>query len=208
MSRWASIYNEAAADVDGLRGCHLLDLSFSSGHVFVTDAGIDMSFGGNTYVAVGGLGSFDGIEESVDFVARGCRMELGGIEPTLIATIISESDTYQGRPATLYVGMLDEQNAFIDTPEILWAGYMDTMKISMNRTDDVVAAKIILTCEHRLRNTPPYSRWSDADQQERYQSPSRDRFFQYTAVAAGYKSNWGGRLTTWNYRPGGGYTPG
>jgi hypothetical protein len=204
MSRWASSLNQAAAELNNIRGCFLVDLDFPAGHVRATDSGIDMAFGGNTYIAVGGLGAFDGIEESVDFVARGCRMELGGVDTGIIATIVNEATPYQGRAATIYVGMLDEQNRFVDTPEILWSGYMDTMKLSISGLE----AKIIVNCEHRLRSAAPCSRWSDSDQQERYQTPTRDRFFQYTHLVAGYKSNWGGKSSGWNYKPGGGYSPG
>lgn len=202
MSRWISALNEAAAERSDIYGCWLLDLAFDSGHVRANDSGIDLSFGGNSYSGVGTFGTFDPIEEALDFVARGKRFELTGIDSGIVATIMSAGDTYQGRAATLYVGLIDpDTTRFVDTPEVDWSGYMDTMDIEPDGAD----SKIVLQCEHRLRNAPLYSRQSDADQKAR--SPG-DRFYDLTHLVSGYVSNWGGKSTTWNTGPGGGRTPG
>lgn len=201
MSRWASSLNRAAAQATDcrIRGAWLLDLKFDSGHVRVNDSGADLSFGGNTFSGIGAMGTFDAIEESVEFVARGVRFELTGVDPGLIATTMTE--IYQGRPALLYCGMLDENHSFVDTPELFWSGYMDTMEIAREKLE----CRIILQCEHRLRNAPPNSRFSDADQKAR---SSGDRFFDKLSFVAGYRNSWGGKSTSWNYKPGGGYNPG
>jgi hypothetical protein len=199
VSRWTSSLNEAAADGDGILGCFLLDLAFDSGHVRVNDAGFDLPVGANTYVGVGAFGDFDGVEESVEFVARGVRYTLSGIDTGLISTIRTEK--YKRRAGTLYVAMLTEQRALVDTPEIVWSGYMDTMQVEVSGA----SSQINLQCEHRLRNAPPFSRFSDADQKAR---SAGDRGFDLTHLVAGYKSTWGGRGTTWGPKPGGGYGPG
>jgi hypothetical protein len=199
VSRWVSSANEAAADGDNIRACFLLDLAFDSGHVRVNDGGIDLVVSGNTYYGVGSFGDFDGVEESVEFVARGVRFTLSGVDSGLISTIRTEK--YKRRAATLYVAMLTEQVALVDTPEVVWAGFMDTMQLEQ----DGPQTQITLQCEHRLRNSPPFSRFSDADQKAR--SPG-DRGFDALHLVAGYKSTWGGRGTTWGPKPGGGYGPG
>jgi hypothetical protein len=199
MSRWISPLNEAAAQRSNILGVWLLDLDFESGHVRANDSGANLLVGPHTYYGVGTFGTFDDIDEDSDFVARGKRFELGGVDPGLNATILSER--YQGRSAKLYVGLLPERSmTFVDTPELRWAGYMDTMRISRSGK----TKKIILQCEHRLRNAPEYSRFSDADQQGR--SPG-DRFFELLHIVEGYISSWGGKSTRWITGPGGKRTP-
>lgn len=197
-SRWVSSLNEAAAELDDVRGCFLLDLAFDSGHVRACDAECDIVVGANTYVGIGEFGTFDGVEEGVEFVARGIRFTLTGVDSALMSTIRTEK--YQRRPATLYVAMLTEQNALVDTPEVVWSGYMDVMPLDVAGPE----AQIIVQCEHRLRNSPPFSRWSDADQQARF---TGDTFFNLTHMVDGYVSSWGGKGTVFQPRPGGGYVP-
>lgn len=198
MSRWISSLNQAAAELDDILGCFLLDIVFDSGHVRACDAECDIVVGANTYVGVGEMGGFDAVEESTEFVAKGVRFNLTGVESGLMATIRTEK--YQRRAATLYVAMLTNQNALVDTPEVVWSGYMDTMPLEVAGP----AAQIILQCEHRLRNAPPFSRWSDADQQGRSVG---DKFFNLTHLVDGYTSSWGGKGTVFQPKPGGGYIP-
>lgn len=190
--------NQAAAELDDIRGCFLLDLVFDSGHVRACDAECDIVVGANTYVGVGEFGGFDAVEESTEFVAKGVRFTLTGVESGLMATIRTEK--YQRRAAILYVAMLTSDNALVDTPEIVWSGYMDVMPLEV----DGPAAQITLQCEHRLRNAPPFSRWSDADQQARV---TGDKFFNLTHLVDGYTSSWGGKGTVFQPKPGGGYIP-
>jgi hypothetical protein len=201
VSRWVSSLNEAAAARDDICGCWFLDLDFASGHARANDSGMDFAFGGNTYSGVGDFGTFSEIEESVEFVARGLRAELSGVNSGIITTL--KNDVYQGRSAYLYIGLIDPKTyLLVDTPELRWSGFMDTMDIEIG----VKASTIQMACEHRMRATPPFSRWSDTDQKAR---SAGDRIFDQTHLVDGFTSVWaGGRSTTWEGRPGGGYGPG
>jgi hypothetical protein len=199
--RWVSALNQAAAERDDVYGCWLVDFHFDSGHVRANDAGISLSFGGNEYAGVGTFGRFDVVEESFDFVARGVRFELGGVEEGLIATLLTEK--YQGRPAALYCGLLEKNLQWVDDPELWWSGFMDTMDILPGDKESKESV-IVLQCEHRLRSAPMFSRFSDADQKAR--SPG-DRFFEMLHLVAGYTSQWGGKVTRWETGPGGGRIP-
>lgn len=200
MSRWTSSANEAAAELGHVIGAYLLALDFVAGFVRANDTAVELIVGADTYFPSGTFGTFQPIEESIRFVAKGCQFELGGVAASLISTVM-DSRQYQGRAATLYIGLLDGNNQWIDTPEIEWAGYMDTMEIEKRGKE----AKIILNCEHRQRFAPQYNRWSDADQQAR---STYDRFFNQCHFVSTYTSTWGGKSTTYGPKPGGGYGPG
>jgi hypothetical protein len=200
VSRWTDPLNQAAAALDAISGVWLIDLEFDSGHVRANDSRADLIFGGNTYYGTGDFGGFDGVEENADAIATGVRFTLTGVSTSLIATIVG--DVYQNRPVTLYCGMLTPNSrAFVATPEVAWSGYMDTMPIETRKTDDGIGVLITLTCEHRLRNSPPNSRWSDADQKAR--SPG-DSFFNLTPLVATYVGKWGSTGSTYGPGPGGG----
>jgi hypothetical protein len=195
--RFASALNRAAVAAGNFVHSFLLDLAFDSGTVRVCDGGINIVVGANTYTGLGDFGTFDGVTEDIDQVAYGVRFELAGIDSGVIATLRTER--YQGRAARLYCAFLDSNLALIDTPEDVWSGYMDYMDIEPGQD----ASKIVLNCEHRIRNAPPVSRFSNAEQQVLH---SGDRFFEYLHLVSGYTSNWGGKSTSWKTGPGGGYT--
>jgi hypothetical protein len=191
--RWSSSLNQAAAELNHIGGFFAVDLDFSTGHVRANDSGIDFTWGGNTYFGVGDFGGFDSVQENIEAVARGVKFTLAGVDTGIISSIVG--NVYQGRAATLYVGMVDPTSyALIDTPEIVWSGYMDTMKIVTEKD----GSRIELACEHRLRNAPPYARFSSADQKAR---SAGDMFFDMLGFVANYRSNWGGKSSGWAYKP-------
>lgn len=202
--RWVSALNEAAAELDDIVGAYFLDLSFVSGHVRVNDSGHEIEWGGFIWYGVGQLGSFESAEESVDFIARGERYELNGVNPDLIATITAER--YQGRPVTRYVGLFNPDGTLVDDPEVAWTGYMDTMDVEVEEANEGGSgSRIMVSAEHRLRSTPPFARWSDADQKAR---SSGDRFFDLATMVESFVSQWGDKQTTFGPKAGGGYGPG
>lgn len=202
--RWTSALNEAAAELDEILGAFFIDMDFVSGNVRVNDGGHDVVWGGFNWFGIAQFGSFQAAEESVEFIARGERYELNGVNPDLIATICAER--YQGRPVTRYVGLFDPSGALIDTPEVCWTGFMDTMDIEAGPADNGGSgSRILLTAEHRLRAMPPFARFSDADQKAKF---TNDRFFNQSLFVETYVSQWGDKQTTYGPKPGGGYGPG
>lgn len=196
--RWTNPLNEAAAERDNINGAWFASLDLPTGFVRVNDSGIDVEWGGFFWSGIGDFGSFDGIEESVDFIARGVRLQLTGINPGLNSAFVDE--VYQGRAIALYVGLFDEHNVLIADPELAWDGFIDTAVIE----EEEKASRLVLSCEHELRNFPPCSRFSDADQKSKF---SDDRFFEWAHRVRTYTSQWGNRSTTYGNQIGGGYGP-
>lgn len=201
MSRWTSASNEAQAALPATYLVVLAAFDFSSGMVRFHDGSGSLSFGGNTYTGIGQFGSIELIEENIDTVARGVRCTLSGLDASLVSTAMTES--YQGRAATFWLGMLNEQLAFVDTPEEIWSGRMDTMTITYGQN----TASISLQCEHRLRKEPLVSRYTDTDQRLAY---SGDRFFDLLPKIPQFRASWGDKPNTYAdpIYPGGGDIPG
>lgn len=182
MTRWVSATNETAAAQPAAYLVVLAAFDFSSGMVRIHDGAGSLSFSGNTYLGIGSFGSIELIEENIDTVARGVRCTLSGVDSSFVTSAMAE--TYQGRSATFWLGMLTEQLAFVDTPEEIWSGRMDTMTVSYGQN----TASIQLNCEHRLRREPLVSRYTDADQRLAY---AGDRFFDLLPKIPQFKASWG-----------------
>jgi hypothetical protein len=201
MTRWASATNETQAALPATYLVVLASFDFSSGVVRIHDGAGPLSFGGNTYQGIGQLGSVDIIEENIDTVARGLRCTLSGVDPAIVATAMTES--YQGRSATFWLGMLSDSLQFVDTPEEIWSGRMDVMTVAYGQN----TASISLQCEHRLRKEPLVSRYTDTDQRLAY---AGDRFFDLMTKIPQFKASWGDKPNSYSdpIYPGGGDIPG
>lgn len=162
----------------------------------VHDGSGPLVFNANTYLGIGQYGGFDLVEENIDFVPRGIRLTLSGVEPSLVTTLRTE--VYQNRPANVYLGLIDDETRqFVSTPEQVWGGRMDTMSIEIGPNSAVIS----LSCEHRLRRENPGGRSTNADQQLRF---AGDLFFDHQERIPGYRSLWGERPQTYAGGGGGG----
>lgn len=182
MTRFVSSTNEAEAEKPHIYAVLLVDLDFASGHLRTHTGLGTLSFGGNDYLGIGNLGAIDVISEDLDGVARPCRMALSGVDTTLISAAMTE--VYQGRPGQIYLGFLQSDSAaFLDTPELVYEGKMDTLSIEVGET-----SVIRLVMESRLRREPRTARYTDEDQ--RLAVPG-DKIFDWVPKILGYKSVWG-----------------
>ena len=183
MTRFVSSTNETASAARAIVMVTLVDMDFTSGHVRAHDGVGRLAFGGNTYDGVGKYGGIEGVTETLDVIARPLKLTLSGVDASLVTTTMTE--TYQNRSCTVYVGILDQTTmTFVDTPETIWEGRMDTMQIEINSGSAVIK----LNCEHRLYREPRIARYTDQDEQLAY---SGDRFFDIMYQIQGFRSQWG-----------------
>jgi hypothetical protein len=121
-----------------------IDLEFDGGNFLAWTGYGDISFGGTTYIGSGDFLNVSQISETADIQANGINISLSGIPSELISSALNE--TYQGRPAKLYLGLLDSNNAVVADPYLMFSGRMDTMGIE----DSGDTANIGITAESRL----------------------------------------------------------
>ena len=108
--------------------CYLLQITFTTGTVYLTSAPVNLSWNGQTWLGLGSLSSVGPIAEGSDIQAYGCTVTLSGIDPVLIAD--SLNDIQIGAAATLYVGFLTPAMALVTAPTIIFAGQVDEPTIS------------------------------------------------------------------------------
>lgn len=184
MSRWDSTTNATEAAGASVVIAVLVDLDFASGHVRAHDGLGTLSHGGNDYYGVGQFGGIELDAEDQDVAARGARLTLSGIPGDLVPDVLTVAD-YQGRDCTIYLGMRHAvTDAWIDTPEVMWSGYMDFMDLETGSD----GARIVLHVEDELRREPLQAWYTDEDQQLLH---SGDRFFSDLPNVEIYQAAWG-----------------
>jgi hypothetical protein len=171
----------------------LVELEFSGGTTYLTTASGDISYGGNTYSAVGGLLTSDGIEESLDRKAEGVSLKLPGVDQALVSEILTEKTI--GRSARILLAHLNETTGTITgTPLTLFEGEMnDGFSITGSRDPEEGGT---VTIESRL--VSKMSRFStrrgikmNLESHQRFFSG--DKGFEYVPALANRVILWGQR---------------
>lgn len=114
----------------------LLELQFAGGTTYLTTAGQNLLYNGNTYVAVGGNLAVEGFGESTDQSANGCRLSLSGIDLSIIQLILSAS--HRGRKAIATYAHYDRATGLVvANPLEMFNGLMnDSFVIDESRTPE------------------------------------------------------------------------
>lgn len=146
MARSLSSQMQAVATADVVRPFLLIDLDFDSptGTVRLWTGNGDITFDSNTYAGAGDILSVDKFSESVDLEASGIKINLTGLNPTIVG--YARDQEYQGRTATIRFGALDGSGNIISDPIIIFQGFMDVMNI----TDTGETANISLAIESKM----------------------------------------------------------
>ncbi len=144
MSRDLTTSVNTILESNSLKPFFALDLEFDGGNFVAWTGYGNITFGGTTYFGSGDFLNVSQISETADIQANGINITLSGIPSDLISSALNE--TYQGRPAKLYLGLLDDNNAVVSDPYLMFSGRMDTMGIE----DSGDTANIGLTAESRL----------------------------------------------------------
>lgn len=160
------------------------DFNFVSGHVRLTSYDQNFTFGGNTYQSLGQMCNFGDYPETADLTASSLTFTLTGVDSGLMSTVLTEK--YHNRDATLYIGWLDANNALVDTPYLMWEGFMDSMSL---HSDEEISS-ISLTCETRLLLLGKTAGWMYTDIHQK-QFKTGDSFFNLVASLANKIVNWG-----------------
>ena len=189
----------ATATASGLRHqsyAHLGAIEFGEDVVRVTDAGVNIIWGGNTYVG-GDLIEVDPIPESAELRTAQVRVRINGVQLARIAQFLAYH--YLGRKLRIWRAWFDDAGAIIVDPMVFFIGELD--EPTFHEDPEARTATIEWLC------TSP---WGDferrngrhtnhAEQQLHFPG---DRGFEYVSDAAKPVS-WGRPGPTW----GGGSPP-
>lgn len=132
---------------------YFVELALASGTQRFSSWNAPITWGGNTYAGLGTLGSIGKIEHSEDLDARSIVLSLNLAQQAWLAIAVGAVAEYSGRDCRIYFCPLDDGYQLIGTPQLCWAGFMDTMSVGI----DGDTGSIQLTCEnsvYRLKRQP------------------------------------------------------
>jgi hypothetical protein len=151
----------------------LVEMALDSGGLYLCGAAHDVTYLGNTYTSVYGLGQIEPIEET-DTSVMGLAFTLSGVPGSTIA--IALGNEVQGRGCAVRMAFIDS-GGVLRVDNNVWVGYLDQMTVEDGTPD----ATIRVTAEHRMVrwDTPRPVRFSHEDQL--VLAPG-DKFFEYAAA--------------------------
>lgn len=138
-------------------------MGFDSGDLNLWSGYGGLVWNGETYLGAGDIGAIDGIKEVDDIEAVNVTLTINSIPSENISLALTED--YQGRPVTIWLGMMDGTTVIAD-PLQIFAGRMDIMTID----EGPETSSISVSVESRLVDLlkPRESRYTHEDQQIKY----------------------------------------
>lgn len=131
-------------------------------------------FNGEEYIGGGNLVSVSEVVEETDLSAQGVAVSLSGIPADILA--ISLGQVQHGRPATLWLGLMDNNLSLIADPYEIYSGFTDVTSIS----EQGETSTITINIENRLiaLERSKIRRYTDQIQRQTYPN---DKGFEFVA---------------------------
>lgn len=106
---------------------HLLEFVFDGSPTYITDAPRDISWNGNIYTGLGHFLGFSDIEETAELQVTSVTGTLSGVDQTYVSIFLSE--TYIDRTVNLYKAFLNNAEAVISDPVLIFSGRISGVSI-------------------------------------------------------------------------------
>ncbi|TVO70913.1 hypothetical protein FHP88_15780 [Sedimenticola selenatireducens] len=154
---------QAALDQDNIPLVIFVELDFASATSRVHSGVGNLQWNGHTWMGAGAVGEISEIQEGDELQSNDIQMVLNGVDPAMMATAMSED--YQGRPAKIWLGILDNDHQMLGEPIGPFGGLMDTMDGEIGKE-----GRIVLTVKNRLADweRPRIRRYTNEDQQAEF----------------------------------------
>lgn len=157
-----------ATKAEVYRDIVLVYLDYASGPVRVASTPFPIDFDADgdlfpeRFLGVGALGSMSNVEEGIESRPYSLKLQMRGIQQEDFALTLLEN--YQGRPAKIWLGLLDDEHKIIASPNLIFEGRIDTQDI------DPGSGSIEVTIQSRLVDweRSAIRRYTDDDQQAEY----------------------------------------
>lgn len=168
------------AELDKLqnRVSHMAEVYFDDESVYLTDLYTNVSWGGNTYLAVGDFAGFDGVEESVDSIIQQATVSLSGVQSDWMSRVLSKQ--YLNRRIVVRKATHDSAWQVVVDPGTLFDGFMKRPRWSED--PDKGTCTIMIECAHNAADFDNATGRRTNDQLHRLLFPT-DGFFKYAAQA-------------------------
>lgn len=163
---------------------HLLKIDFTSGPVCFTDAGYDITFGGNTYLANGLLLGMDSPKFTSELRIGEISVSFGAADQSVLALLLNTSQI--NRYVHVHRAILTASMQVIPDPILLHSWLITDVSISSDRGTAEVS--VSMASEWADFEAPRGRRTTDASQRRFFPS---DRGFEFSGQVK-KEIKWGG----------------
>jgi len=148
---------------------YFVRLDFASGSRFYTNWGHNLDWDSHTWVGLGNVVSVSSVGESEQLQSPSLDLGLSVSNPSILALALGQVSDYRRRPVRVWWAVLDDELRRQDEPELLWAGYMDQVRVKTGNGEKE-AGGVTLRCEQPGRDGrgPQSLRLNDAQHQARH----------------------------------------
>lgn len=174
--------NALAADAKSL--LLIVKAEFDSGDVRLWSGIGNLTFGGEVYTGAAGVMQVNLPGETAAVRAAGGTIVLNGVDPAVLA--LADTEDYQGRPITVWLGARDSTGAVIPDPDPAFVGIMDVISPEASGA----SARVTVSVENRsaLLDKAVERRLTPEDQHLDYPD---DKAFDFVAGLAQRVIQWG-----------------
>lgn len=144
----------------------------------------NFTVGGELWLGNGQFLGFETITETQETISNGLTIRIDGCDQTLVSLVLS--DSRQNLRGSIYLGLLDNSNTLIVTPQNIFTGFFDSATINENGIESVIDLQYESEMIEQKRITG--WRYTDASQQSLY---AGDKGFQFSAQAEDWSGFWG-----------------
>jgi hypothetical protein len=127
----ASVLTEIGADSNF--PIHLVQFVFDDATYYMTDASRSITWDGNEYPALGHFLGFSDIEETAELQVSTVSGTLSGVDQTYVSLLLSEN--YIDRTVNIYKAFLNNAEAIISDPVLIFSGRISGVAIEENPDD-------------------------------------------------------------------------
>ncbi len=176
MTRDISVANQTASAASTIVPVFFVKLEFDTGDVNLHSQLGEIAWGGDTYTGAGDIGGISPVDEDSELSRSTLQLTLRGLPTDLVSIVGNEH--YQGRPATIYLGYLDQTtHVLVSDPLVIYRGRMDVATTEVGET-----LTVTLAVESRFAawDRPLVRRYNNADQQGRYPGDKGLEFVEQT----------------------------
>ena len=134
---------------------YFVELQFKSATAYLSTANFNIDWGGNTWLGFGEVGAISDVQQTESMETSSVTFTLNIAQLEWLAIALGDVDEYRGRVAKIYMCPLTSNYQLIDTPVLVWKGYMDTMGAGISGEEGSISLK----CEssaYGLKRLPTY----------------------------------------------------
>jgi len=157
---------------------YLIKFEFTSGTVYYTNFDKPIVWDGHTWTPTNVTPQVSGLKETSSLASQDLNISLSPVSEATVSLALGAPEEYRGRTCTIYMAVLDDTLALIGTPKIRWYGFMDSIQVATEVTDDGVTGGINIKCENGANSLLRIKTFRMNNMQQQLRIPG-DKGFEY-----------------------------